>query len=275
MKVHHVNCGTMCPLARRWVNGDGGLFERGAMVAHVLIVEAPHGLVLVDTGLGTGDVADPGRLGPFNLFASPTLSREETALARVQALGHDAGDVRDIVLTHLDLDHAGGLGDFPRARVHVFRPEHAAAMARASRNERARYLPAQWAHGPSWSLHEPDGERFFGLESVRAVPETNDDVLIVPLVGHTRGHSGVAVRGERGWLLHAGDSYFHRDEIHRTPAGCPVGLRLFQAAAAVDDGNRRHNQARLRELRASAPEVRVFSAHDPVELDELTSPEQK
>lgn len=271
MKVHHVNCGTMCPLARRWVNGDGGVFERGRMVAHVLIVEAPHGLVLVDTGFGTGDLAEPARLGPLNTFAKPLLKSEETAVARVKALGFAPSDVRDIVVTHLDLDHAGGLGDFPDARVHIFRPEHRAAMARASHNERQRYLPAQWAHGPKWALHEPEGESFFGFESVRAVPETGDEILIVPLVGHTRGHSGVAVKSDRGWLLHAGDAYFHHDEIHRTPARCPLGLRVFQTVLGLDDGNRRHNQARLRELAQREPDVRIFSAHDPAELESLTT----
>lgn len=32
-------------------------------------------------------------------------------------------DVRHIVLTHLDLDHAGGLPDFPHAKVHVHATE--------------------------------------------------------------------------------------------------------------------------------------------------------
>ncbi|MFD0510570.1 MBL fold metallo-hydrolase [Streptomyces aureus] len=37
-------------------------------------------------------------------------------------LGYAVDDVRHIVLTHLDLDHAGGLPDFPRARFTSTRP---------------------------------------------------------------------------------------------------------------------------------------------------------
>jgi glyoxylase-like metal-dependent hydrolase (beta-lactamase superfamily II) len=36
---------------------------------------------------------------------------------QVQRLGFDPRDVRHIVLTHLDFDHAGGLDDFPHATV--------------------------------------------------------------------------------------------------------------------------------------------------------------
>ena len=70
MRIHHVDCASMCPMARSATNGDGGLFERGSMPAHCLIVETErHGLVLVDTGIGEADVRDPGgRLG--RLFAN-------------------------------------------------------------------------------------------------------------------------------------------------------------------------------------------------------------
>ena len=51
---------------------------------------------------------------------------------QVEALGYSARDVRHIVVTHLDPDHAGGLSDFPDAEVHIFRAEHKAAMERRS-----------------------------------------------------------------------------------------------------------------------------------------------
>ncbi len=37
----------------------------------------------------------------------------------MKRLGYSINDVRHIILTHLDLDHAGGLHDFPNAAVHV------------------------------------------------------------------------------------------------------------------------------------------------------------
>ena len=262
MNVHHLNCGTMHPLGSR---GDRLLPSR--LVAHCLLVERADGLLLVDTGLGRGDIADPSRLGrAFRAAVGPVLDPDETALTQVAARGHRPEDVTDIVVTHLDLDHAGGLGDFPHARVHVFSDELDAAEHPALR-ERARYVGAQWAHGPRWERHRVAGEEWLGFESVAVL---GDDVLLVPLRGHTRGHCGVAVRtSDDSWLLHAGDSYFYKGE-KETPPSCPPGLAFFQSVVQIDRGARRHNQERLRSLqREHRDSVTVFSAHDADEFDAL------
>jgi glyoxylase-like metal-dependent hydrolase (beta-lactamase superfamily II) len=260
----------MHPVARRLVNGTGSLFEPATMVAHVLVVETAAGLVVVDTGIGLDDVRHPKeRLGrAFLNMVRPDLDERITAVRQIEALGYGARDVRHIVLTHLDVDHAGGLPDFPGAEVHVLHEEHAAAMARATWRERERYRPAQWAHGPKWHLHEPErGERFLGFERVRAIVEP--EVLLLPAQGHTRGHAVVAIATGDTWLLHAGDAYFHHDETTEPPR-CPPGLAFFQTAFAIDNAARLANQQRLRELkREGGGKVRVFCAHDEEELAAL------
>jgi glyoxylase-like metal-dependent hydrolase (beta-lactamase superfamily II) len=262
-RVHHLNCATMRPRAGR----TRLLPER--LVAHCLLVEGDEGLTLVDTGIGAGDIANPSRLGgPFVKVVGAALDLAETAVSQVGALGYAPADVKDVVLTHLDLDHAGGLGDFPHARVHVLADELAAARARRHAKEKGRYVSAQWAHGPEWVEHARDGgDSWFGFDSVQVV---GDDVLLVPLPGHTRGHCAVAVRrpGE-GWLLHAGDAYFFHGEKER-PASCPSGLRAFQSVVQMDKAARLANQERLRELHdRHGDDVTVFSAHDSAEYDAL------
>src|SRR5262249_30927368 len=108
MRVHHFAAGTMCP---RLV---------APMVCHCLLVETDDGLVLVDTGCGLADLADPrARLGwMFTNIVRPATDPSGTAVRQVEALGLKAADVRHIVVTHLDLDHAGGILDFPNATVH-------------------------------------------------------------------------------------------------------------------------------------------------------------
>jgi glyoxylase-like metal-dependent hydrolase (beta-lactamase superfamily II) len=267
MRVHHVDCGTMCPYNARLVNGSGGWFEPGKMVCHVLIVETNDGLLLVDSGLGTKDIEAPvHRLGRQFLMATrAVLRREQTALARVEALGFKPSDVRHIVPTHLDLDHAGGISDFPDASVHVFEPELRAAIERKTVGEKHRYRPPHFEHGPRWVEHKVEGDTWMGFDRVKVIGE---DVALIPLVGHTRGHCAVAVREEGRWLLHAGDAYFHRNELDAAAPSCPPGLAFFQWLVAIDDDVRRRNQARLRQLaRDHAGTVKIFSAHDPVELD--------
>jgi glyoxylase-like metal-dependent hydrolase (beta-lactamase superfamily II) len=268
--IRHLNCATMSPAPSM-----GGRLAPARLVAHALLVEGDQGLTLVDTGFGTADLAERRMGKPFIRVAGPALDPAETAVAQVRAAGHDPADVTDIVLTHLDLDHAGGLGDFPQARVHVFADELAAARARASLGEKNRYLPAQWAHGPRWIEHAVAGEEWMGLQAVKIL---SDDVLLIPLLGHTRGHCGVAVRRPSGgWFLHAGDTYFFHKELD-TPPSCPPGLSIFQRLVQMDKRSRLTNAERVRGLaRERGPEagapaeetVTVFCAHDAVEFDAL------
>jgi glyoxylase-like metal-dependent hydrolase (beta-lactamase superfamily II) len=278
MRVHHLNCATLCPFGERFIHGDGGLLSPSRMVCHCLVVESDDGLVLVDTGLGHEDVAHPyHRLGRvFVDLMRPRLDPHETAAYQVERLGFSVRDVRHIVVTHLDLDHAGGLSDFPQAKVHLHAREHEAAMKLASFHEKRRYRSVQWAHGPDWTTHREEGERWFGFESVTVIPAVGTDLLLIPLFGHTHGHCGVAVRAEDGWLLHAGDAYFHRDEVRAEPRDCPPALETFQRLIAMDGAARMRNQRRLRALsREHASEVRIFSAHDTAELREAIDLERR
>jgi glyoxylase-like metal-dependent hydrolase (beta-lactamase superfamily II) len=267
MRVHHINAATMCPPSAALVNGRGGLFERARLVCHVLLVEAPWGLVLIDTGLGTDDLAQPSRLGATWLrLVSPRFDAAQPAVAGIRALGLSPDDVRDVVVTHLDRDHAGGIADFPHASIHVHAREHAAATTPRP-GARERYLADQWSHQPKWRPFDDGGESWFGFEGVRPLNDSAPDILLVPLPGHTLGHTGVAVRAEERWLLHAGDSYYFHGQLADPPT-VPLGLRLFQRLADTNHAERVANQEKVRALRARhGDEVTIFCAHDPVELD--------
>ncbi len=250
----------MCPRLGRALGYPG----RSSMVCHVLLVEAPGGLVLVDTGLGLLDIAGPAnRLGRgFLAAARPCLDVAETAASQVSRLGFALADVRHIVVTHLDLDHAGGIADFPDALVHVYASEHRAATLRATMREKHRYRTQQVEPAPRWSLYEERGETWKGLSAVSGLEGLDEGILLVPLSGHTRGHCGIAVQDERGWLLHAGDSYFHHRELEGRRA--PLPIELLESALQMDRTARHRNQARLAELHRGG-EVRIFCAHDPNE----------
>ncbi len=266
-RIRHLSCATMHPFAGRL-----GLVPRD-WVAHCLLVETGDRVVLVDTGFGTDDVREGrrriGRLAPTLIGFD--LRQDDTAVAQLPGLGVDPRAVTDIVLTHLDLDHAGGLADFPQARVHVHATELAAAT-HPRLDERLRYVAAQWAHGPQWVEHDEAGEEWYGLRGAKAI---GDDVLVVPLHGHSRGHSGVAVRrptdgtDQPRWLLHAGDAYFSAGD-KETPRTCPPALKAFQRGLAADNRQRLDNLDRLQTLHADhGDRVHVFCAHDKQEYDAL------
>lgn len=257
MRVHHLNCGS------RGVSG--GLLDAprlfyppAARLCHCLLIEAPNALVLVDTGPGLSN----GRSGHHDRDAL-------TAVRQVEALGYDARDVRHIVLTHLDFDHAGGLDDFPSAAVHLLDAEEKAAARRSTLLDRMRYRPEQWTSRPRWVTYPwSEGEPWFGFDCVRKLAGVPPGILLVPLPGHTVGHAGVAVQTGAGWLLHAGDAYFHHDEIRPHRGG---GGGLFERVMEKSRPALLNTQARLRDLVVDhSDEVTVFCAHDVLAFEELS-----
>lgn len=260
MHIHHLNCGTI-----------GGLSVQGKhLVCHCLLIETPRsGLVLVDTGLGLGDLENPvRRLGPSFTYgyARPQRNPSLAAVHQIHQLGFKPGDVTHIVLTHLDLDHVGGLVDFPNAKVHVHREELAFARSRPTLVSRKRYPVRMFEHQPDFVEYAEFGERWHGFDAVRGLQGLPPEILFVPLIGHTRGHSAVAIQADDTWILHAGDAYFDHREVHGDLRRCSCLLEVFQFFNETNRTQRLHNQSRLRELIRTQPGVRVFSAHNPFEF---------
>jgi len=263
--IHHLNCSTLRPPCARFINGNGGFLSRGRLVCHCLLIETNSGLVLVDTGLGLRYVDNPkllGRLVHF-MIKAPSDPAETTARQIVQ-LGFAHKDVRHIVLTHLDLDHAGGLPDFPNAQVHVLAQEYDAAMNPPTSQESRRYVSDQWAHGPNWVVHEAQGEQWYGFQNVQ---EILPEVLFVPMIGHTRGHCGVAVNTSGGWFFHCGDTYTDRAEVDPDRGRCPPIAKWYQKVIPVDSVANAQHQENVRKLvQNHEGVVSVGCSHDPVEF---------
>jgi glyoxylase-like metal-dependent hydrolase (beta-lactamase superfamily II) len=271
VRIHHLNCVSACPLGGALMDGrTRGL--RARLTNHCLLIEASQSLVLVDTGYGLRDIAAPrSRLNPvFLALLQPELREELTAVRQIEALGFSANDVRHIVLSHLDFDHAGGLDDFPHAKVHLLESEVVTANAQATLLDRMRYRPQQWSSRSSWLTYDAESTaewRGFSATSLQGLPP---EILLVPLLGHTLGHAGVAVADGGRWLFYAADAYFFHGEMQQSPY-CTPGLSLYQRLMEKDRGLRLANQRRLRELAQSSPDIRVFCAHDAFELEALAS----
>jgi glyoxylase-like metal-dependent hydrolase (beta-lactamase superfamily II) len=276
MKIHHLDLGPARPFGGRLMDGvsPGAV---GRLTCHCLAIEtAGHGLVLVDTGFGLRDALRPTpRLPAWNLaLLRPRLHPERTAIRRLKKLGFTPSDVRHIVMTHLDFDHAGGLVDFPHAEVHLTAAEAEAATNRRGFIDHARWRPAQWGDTRRWRTTETrlgsrgtgSGETLFGLRNVREIAGLPPEILFVPLPGHTPGHAGVAVQGSRGWMLHAGDSYFNRAEAHGSGTAPPLAA-AYERIMASDIHAQRDSLARLRAMLAAPDaDIAVFCTHDPVEF---------
>jgi glyoxylase-like metal-dependent hydrolase (beta-lactamase superfamily II) len=155
---------------------------------NAFLVQSGGRTVLVDTGAGTK--------------AYPTLGRLPNSLT---AAGVSPGDVDAVVLTHLHIDHWGGLttnagaAAFPRAELVLPAGEaaywlDAATAAVAPDDARPRFTGAQAAVAPY-------RDRMRTFEDGDAVP----GLRAVPLPGHAPGHTGYLIEDGGARLLIWGD----------------------------------------------------------------------
>ncbi len=250
------------------------IMKRGHLTCHCQLIETDQGLVLVDTGFGLEDVHHPhDRLSEFFLaLVSPDFREEMTAVRQIEKLGFKAQDVRHIILTHLDFDHAGGLDDFPNATVHLSFQEREYAVQQKTWLDRQRFRPQQWDSQHRWRAYDPAvGEKWFGFRGVQSLRGLPPEILMIPLHGHTFGHTGVAIQQGNRWLLNAADAYFYHEEMNVDRPRCTPGLRFYQWMMDKDRSERIENQIRLRELkREHSDQVEIFCSHDVVEFERLT-----
>jgi len=270
--IHHLNCCTNQPMVGRLFN------ERVPcrVISHVLLLETDRGLALVDTGIGMDDMKSPKRLGFMHVFNRPRLDVNETALKQIEKLGFRANDVHHIIMTHLDLDHTGGLPDFPNATIHVLKRELEAAMAPESFREKERYRKAHWAHSPNWEAYEENyGEPWFGFDAIRNLKGLPPEIVLVRLPGHSRGHCGVSIQTSNGWLFHAGDSYYFYKQKDENPK-TTLMVHLFQRFAHIDYEKAMQTKDRVRQLALQhKKEITVMCSHDTMEFESLSKTKVK
>lgn len=243
-EVHAFDTGTLVA-NRTFLRGEGfgSLLRRVELMefpAFAYVLEHPEGLIAVDTGLAAGATA-PRRLRGF-----PPAPRPETIVplaAQMRERGLDPREVRRVVLTHLDWDHTGGVGDFPDAEILVHRPEHDFARTRPGR---MRYRTQLWPAGFAPRLYEAGEEGH---------PVTDaGDVRAVPLPGHSPGQVAVVAEAAGERIVFSADHALRADWFAEDlAAGRHIMLGAFGRRAARES---------TRRLAALADGALMLPAHD-------------
>lgn len=265
MLITHLNCGAMQPYGGAGFDGRTPGVAPAELSCHCLLIQREKRLMLIDTGaVSTDPVADTRRHSAFFLAIDRIrLDPAEAAARQIQALGHSLNDVSDIVMTHLDFDHAAGLVDFSNARIHLAKAEAIAAVHPSGPVNRARYRSGQFENSMSrWRTYSTFDETWFGLAAEPIVGW--DDILLVSLPGHTPGHCGVAIKTEDGWLLHAADAIFNRRELDPIEPSTPTLARFYQWSMQTSQRQRRRSLHALQRIaRDHASEIQIICTHDP------------
>jgi N-acyl homoserine lactone hydrolase len=173
------------------------------------VIDHKEGIIVVDAG-ETSRVHERGYHPSWHPFyrraARFSVQPEEEIGPQLRALGINARDIRQVVITHLHTDHAGGLVHLSGAKTFVAGGELRRASGFGGKLQ--GYLPHRW---PKW--WQPDPIRFENQplgQFQQSMPLTKDgEVLILPTPGHTPDHVSVIVRGSPSYFL-AGDTSYNQ-----------------------------------------------------------------
>lgn len=200
---------------------------------NVLVVRSGDQTILVDAGLG-GQFAGFPRAGQFP--------------KRLEAAGIDLASVTDIVITHMHMDHVGGLlveavkkRLRPDVRIHVSAVE---VDFWASPDFSNTAMPS-----PVPDVLRSTARQFIDaygskLQTFDEEYEVAPGVVVIRTGGHTPGHSVVRVTSGGDRLTFAGDAIFpvgfdhpdwHNGFEHDPEESVRVRLRLLHDAAATGE----------------------------------------
>jgi N-acyl homoserine lactone hydrolase len=219
------------------------------------LVEHPGaGPVLIDTGLHPSVAVNPrqnlGRL-MGSLLKGLRMEPEQAVSAQLREQGVPAREVKVVVMTHLHLDHASAISEFPEATFVVSRAEWEAAT---SRGQRHGYVTRQFDHAFDYRLLDFDGpetESFSGFG--RSFDLFGDgSVRCVYTPGHTLGHLSVVLRLRGREVLLAGDAIY----LRRTLDDMRLPYRI------ADEHLFRRSMREIRQYAKETPDALIVPSHD-------------
>jgi glyoxylase-like metal-dependent hydrolase (beta-lactamase superfamily II) len=224
VKLHPLLSAT-CKAPPAWIHREqgrlAGMHAFGVRVPRSQWVEIPvvaflvehpgFGPLLVDTGFHASVAVDPKKnLGLLNaaFFKDIRMEQSQAVAHQLRARGIEPKDVKLVVMTHLHVDHASAISDFPAATFLVSSAEWEAASE--PRGDLRGYVRRQFDHAFDFRLVDfdsSDAESFAGFG--RSFDVLGDgSVRLVSTPGHTLGHLSVVLRLRDREALIAGDAIY-------------------------------------------------------------------
>jgi glyoxylase-like metal-dependent hydrolase (beta-lactamase superfamily II) len=259
MRVHAVQTGRVKIKASQVAGKGHGLARRLAPLIDsewsawlptlAYAIEHRDGVILVDAGASAANMNLPRWHPYFRNAVRFDIEPEQEAGPQLRVIGIGASDVTRVVMTHLHIDHDGGLGAFPTSEILVSPRELERASGIAGRLR--GYLPQRW---PTRFDPQPlvlDGGAYGPFARSKRLT-ADGTVVAVATPGHTPDHLSVIVEdGEKAVFIAGDASYSEATMLEGVIDG--VSDDEAQASATL---------AAIRAFAAAQPTV-YLPAHDP------------
>lgn len=221
-----------------------------------LIRHPKVGPILVDTGLHPAIASDPasnlGRFGTW--FYKPQLEHGDDVSAQLRAKGVDPGSIRLVILTHLHIDHASAIADFPDATFIVTGAEWQAATTGLFAFKKGYHRP-QFDYAFDFRTVTFDGPNVNSYANFGRTIDLFGDgsVRLASTPGHTAGHQSVIVRLKDRDMVIGGDAVYLEKQLE---SGADLPGRT------TDLHNFKRSLQELRLFHRTYPDAVITPGHD-------------
>lgn len=222
-----------------------------------LIRHPSAGAILVDTGLHPSIATDPkenfGSLGAR--FGKPTLAPGEDVPSQLRKRGLEPSEIPVVVMTHLHMDHASAISEFPNSTFVVSEREWRFAASGPSPAKNG-YRRSHFDYAFEYRSIDFDRDNIDSYASFGRTFDLFGDgtIRLAFLPGHSPGHMAVICRlGKRDFVI-GGDCIYLLDQLDGSVPGPP---------RPHDAHNLRRSLQELRLFHRQFPDAVITPGHDP------------
>lgn len=221
-----------------------------------LIHHPKAGPILVDTGLHPSIASDPqqnlGRFGTW--FSKPEMEPGADVPSQLRDRGIEPSSVRLVLMTHLHIDHASGIADFPEATFVVSAAEWLGATKGPLPMTKG-YFRQQYDYAFDFRTLDFDSGNVNSYSTFGRTIDLFGDgsIRLASTPGHSAGHMSVVVRLKDRDMVIAGDAIYTEDQLE--PRADLPG-RMFDAHKY------RRSLQEIRLFRIQYPDAVITPGHD-------------
>ncbi|MDD6240229.1 MAG: MBL fold metallo-hydrolase [Eubacteriales bacterium] len=167
------------------------------------LVSFPQGNILIDTGWDRAIRKNARKYEGFaNHFASTGFLPEgEGVIEQLEKLHLSLKDIKAVYLTHLDIDHAGGLQEVKEVKdIYCSKAEKEAALKGGF-----RYRKKLWEGIDLKTFSDQEEVDFF----------REDTFVAIPMKGHSAGMTSYRIGTKENYVLIAGDAGYGSNSIEK------------------------------------------------------------